>query len=36
MIKILALPLLVLRVGAYDAHHSLAVDDLAVITHLLY
>ena len=32
---LLPLPLLVLGVGADHPHHALAVDDLAVITHLL-
>jgi hypothetical protein len=31
----LALPLLVPRVGAQDAHYAFAADDLAVAAHLL-
>jgi hypothetical protein len=33
---VLALTLLVLRVLADDTHHAAAVNDLALVTHLLY
>jgi len=32
----LSLPLLMFRIDANDTHHTLAVNDLAFVTHFLY